>query len=103
MNQNPFRFTVIDSFDIDRRGVIVAPFFSVDDFEFDRSERVTVQRPDGSMTETIADFDIPMVSPMPKVFETVCFLRTMKKEDVPVGSVITILDKSDEQIRKRRV
>ena len=98
MNKELFQFTVADTFLIEGRGLIIAPFFPVNEFQFDRSERIRIEKPDGSLSETVAEFDIPMVSPIPKIFNAVCLVREARKEDVPIGSRIILLDKTHEQV-----
>jgi hypothetical protein len=94
--KNLFRFTVIETFQIEGRGLIIAPFFGVDKYEFDRNEKVRISRPDGTATETTAEFEVPLVSPMPKVHQAVCVLRNLTKDDVPIGSEVTLLEKTEE-------
>ena len=94
----PFQFTVTDTFLIEGRGLILAPFFPEPQYRFYRRERVRVETPDHRLFEADAEFDIPMVSPMPKVFEFVCLLREAQKADVPIGSRISLLNKTAEQV-----
>jgi hypothetical protein len=93
-----FQFTVTDTFLIEGRGLILAPFFPEPKYRFDRIERVRVETPDHRMFEADAEFDIPMVSPTPKIFEFVCLLREAQKADVPVGSKVSLLNKTAEQV-----
>jgi len=94
----PFQFTVTDTFLIEGRGLILAPFFPEQQYRFDRLERVRVETPDRRVFDTDAEFDIPMVSPTPKVFQIVCLLRETQKADVPVGSRVSLLNKTAEQV-----
>jgi hypothetical protein len=68
------------------------------EYRFDKVERVRVETPDHKMFDVDADFDIPMVSPMPKVFQILCLLRHTQKADVPIGSKVTLLNKTAEQV-----
>jgi hypothetical protein len=57
-----------------------------------------VETPDHRVFDMDADYDIPMVSPTPKVFKIVCLLREAKKEDIPIGSKVSLLNKTAEQV-----
>ena len=92
-----FQFTVTDTFLIEGRGLILSPFFPEPEYRFDKVERVRVETPDRRTFEADADFDIPLVSPTPKVFQFVCLLRHAQKADVPVGSTVSLLNKTAEQ------
>ena len=92
---NAFHFQVTDSFLIEGRGLIVAPFFPVDEFQLEGTKQIRVQRPDGSSFEATADFEIPFISPTPKIFEAVCLIRGVEKEDVPIGSEIFLTGESE--------
>jgi hypothetical protein len=94
----PFQSTVTDTFLIEGRGLILSPFFPEPEYRFDKVERVRVETPDHKMFDVDADFDIPMVSPMPKVFQILCLLRHTQKADVPIGSKVTLLNKTAEQV-----
>lgn len=94
----PFQFIVTDTFLLEGRGLIVAPFFPEPQYRFDKSERVRVETPDHRVFEADAEFDIPFVRPKPKVFEYVCLLRETGKSDVPVGSKVSLLNKTAEQV-----
>jgi len=94
----PFQFTVTDTFQIEGRGLILSPFFPEPQYRFDKVERVRVETPDHKIFEVDADFDIPMVSPMPKLFQILCLLRHTQKTDVPIGSKVTLLNKTAEQV-----
>ena len=93
----PFEFVVSDTFLIEGRGLILAPFFPVDRYRFDRKERVRVETPEGRVFETDADFEIPFVTPRREVFQFVCLLRSVQKSDLPVGSKVFVLTKTAEQ------
>lgn len=94
----PFQFTVTDTFLIEGRGLILAPFFPEPEYRFDSRERVRVETPDHRQFESDAEFEIPMVSPTPKVFEFVCLLCEAQKADVPIGSRVSLLNKTAEQV-----
>jgi hypothetical protein len=93
-----FQFTVTDTFLIEGRGLILSPFFPVDRYQFSGRERVRVETPDGRTFEADAEFEIPCVRPMPKVFEAVCVIRGAQKADVPIGSKVSLLHKTAEQV-----
>ena len=93
-----FQFTVSDTFLIEGRGLILSPFFPVDRYRFASRERVRIETPAGHSFEADAEFEIPRVSPMPKVFQTACLIRGAQKDDVPVGSRVLVLNKSAEQV-----
>ena len=90
----PFQFTVTDTFLIEGRGLILYPFFPLDRYRFDGKEHVRVQRPDGRQFESDADVEIPCVRPTPKVFQATFVLRDAHKEDVPVGSRVSLPGKT---------
>jgi hypothetical protein len=94
----PFHFLVSDTFLIEGRGLILAPFFPVNKYHFDNKERLRVEAPDGRVFEVDAEFQIPCVSPMPEIFQMVCLLRSVEKSDVPVGSRVVVLTKTEEQV-----
>lgn len=94
----PFQFTVTDTFLIEGRGLVLSPFFPEPEYRFDKTERVRVETPDHRVFDVDADFDIPMVSPKPEVFQFVCLLRHTQKAAVPVGSRVLLLNKTAEQV-----
>ena len=93
-----FQFKVTDTFLIEGRGLILSPFFRTDRYRFNGRERVRIETPDGRAFETDADFEIPCVRPTPKVFEAVCVIRGVQKADVPIGSTISLLNRTAEQV-----
>jgi hypothetical protein len=93
-----FQFVVSDTFLIEGRGLILSPFFPVDRYRFDTKERVSIETPDGRLFEADANFEIPFVSPRPKVFQAMCVIRQAQKTDVPVGSKVSLLNKTSEQV-----
>src|SRR5262245_14617364 len=93
-----FQFTVTDTFHIEGRGLVLSPFFPVDRYRFDSRERVRIETPNGRSFEADAEFEIPHVSPMPKVFQAMCSICGARKDEVPVGSRVTLLNKSTEQV-----
>ncbi|HWQ91571.1 MAG TPA: hypothetical protein VN673_07855 [Clostridia bacterium] len=95
---NPFQFTVTDTFLIEGRGLILAPFFPLDRYEFDGKEHVHIETPDGRRFEADADVEIPLVRPTPKIFQATFVIRAACKEDVPVGSKVSLATKTAEQV-----
>jgi hypothetical protein len=95
----PFQFTVTDTFVVEGRGLILSPFFPAPEYRFDKVERVRVETPDHKTFDVDADFEIPRVSPRPMVFQILCLLRLIEKADVPIGSKVTLLNKTSEQCR----
>jgi len=93
-----FQFMVTDTFLIEGRGLILSPFFPVDRYQFNGRERVRIETPDGHAFETDADFEIPCVRPTPKTFEAVCVIRGAQKADVPIGSKISLLNRTAEEV-----
>ena len=96
----PFEFVVSDTFLIEGRGLILAPFFPADRYRFDSKEHIRVETPEGKVFEAEADFEIPFVSPKPQVFQFVCLLRSVQESDLPVGSRVVVLTKTAEQVEK---
>jgi hypothetical protein len=94
----PFQFTVTDTFLIEGRGLILSPFFALDTYQFDGKEHVRVETPSGRLFEADADVEIPYVTPRPKVFQAMFVIRAAQKDDIPVGSKVTLPDKTAEQV-----
>lgn len=94
----PFEFTVTETFLIEGRGLILAPFFPVDRYRFDRKEHVRVETPGGRVFEADADVEIPYVTPRPKVFQSTFVVRGAQKEDIPIGSKVSLPHKSAQQV-----
>jgi hypothetical protein len=93
-----FQFTVTDTFLIEGRGLILSPFFPVDRYQFDRKEHVRVETPNGRLFEADADVEIPFVTPRPKVFQAMFVIRAAQKDDIPVGSKVSLPAKTAEQV-----
>jgi hypothetical protein len=96
--RSPFQFTVTDTFLIEGRGLILSPFFPLDKYQFSGTEHIRVETPDGRVFEADADIEIPHVRPTPKVFQTTFVLRHARKDDVPVGSTVSLPSKTAEQV-----
>jgi hypothetical protein len=94
----PFEFTVTDTFLIEGRGLILSPFFPVDAYRFDGKEHVRIETPGGRFFEADADVEIPFVTPRPAVFKAMFVIRGAHKDDVPIGSTVTLANKSAEQV-----
>ena len=88
--------TVEDCFLIEGRGVVVIPDFSVPPGWRDRTDTVTVTKPDGQQYEAMAQFSMSLYrfldrkADIDKVYRVVALLRDRKKEDLPVGSKILV-------------
>jgi hypothetical protein len=95
-----FEFTVTDAFLIEGRGLILSPWFPLDQYQFDGKEHVRVETPDGRKFEADADVEIPCVRPTPKVFQAMFVIRGAQKADVPIGSRISLTSKTAEQVAK---
>jgi hypothetical protein len=93
-----FNFIVADTYLIEGRGVIVAPFFPFDQFQFDLTERTQIDRPDGSTIQAIANFHFDTVG-RPRTIKALCVFRGLKKDDIPIGSKIVLIDKTVDQVR----
>jgi len=94
----PFQFTVTDTFLIEGRGLILSPFFPVDRYRFDSREHVRVETPSGRIFEAEAAVEIPFVTPRPKVFQSTFVIHPAQKEELPIGSSVSLPQKSAEQI-----
>lgn len=94
----PFEFTVTDTFLIEGRGLMLSPFFPVDRYPFDRKEHARVETPTGRIFEADAEVEIPRVAPRPEVFQAVFVVRAAQKDDIPVGSKVSLPQKSAEQV-----
>jgi hypothetical protein len=94
----PFEFTVTDTFLIEGRGLILSPFFPVDRYHFDSKEHVRVETPGGRVFEADADVEIPYMTPRPKIFQATFVVRAAQKDDIPVGSKVSLPHKSEEQV-----
>ncbi len=88
--------SVEDCFLIEGRGVVVIPDFSVPDGWRDRTDTVTVTKPDGQQYEATAQFSMshyrlldPKAS-IDKRWRVVTLLLNRKTEDLPVGSKIFV-------------
>jgi hypothetical protein len=92
----PFEFAVIDTFFIEGRGLILLPFFPVDQYQFDSKEHVRVETPDGRVFEADADVEIPRAPHRP--FQATFMIRAAQKEDIPVGSKVSLPPKTAEQV-----
>lgn len=89
-------FSIEDCFLIEARGAIVIPTFSVPNGWKDRTETVTVKKPDGQRYETTAQFSMSHFRPVnPKAslderWRVVVLFPNGKKEELPVGSKILV-------------
>jgi hypothetical protein len=90
--------SVVDTFQVSGRGLIVAPFFPVDANRFDKDERVRVEPPEGDSFECKAFFQIPHQTPPANVLSYHCALLEVSKENVPVGSKIWLLEKAKHYV-----
>jgi hypothetical protein len=93
-----FQFTVTDTFLIEGRGLILSPFFPLDEYRFDGKEHVQIETPSGRVFEADANVEIPYVTPRPAVPQAMFVIRAVRKDDVPVGSRVSLPNKSAEQV-----
>lgn len=91
--------TVDDTFLVMGRGLIIAPMFPVSEFRFDSNQQVRIVRPDGEVLECRCHFQIPFQSPPAKVRSFVCALLGVGKEQVPIGSRVWLLGKTEADIK----
>ena len=98
VRQRPFEFTVSDTFLIEGRGLILSPSFPLDRYQFDGKEHVLIETPDGRRFEAEAVVEIPHVRPTPKVHQAMFVIRSAQKAEVPIGSRVSLLHKSAEQV-----
>ncbi|UUO04316.1 hypothetical protein M4951_13025 [Blastopirellula sp. J2-11] len=97
--------TVDDVFMIDRLGLIVAPDFSVPNHDWKPSkETVTIQRPDGTEFEAVAQFNhshfnIPDPSvPLDRRWRVTISILNIAKEEVPIGSKLFVCNELANQL-----
>ena len=93
-----FQFTVIDTFLIEERGLVLSPFFPLDRYRFDGKEHVRVETPSGRVFEAEADVEIPHVTPKPEVLQATFVVRAVQKDDIPIGSKVSLPHKTPEQV-----
>ena len=88
--------TVEDSFEISGPGVVVTPDFSVPDSWKNRTENVTIVKPDGVRYEATAQFSMSHIRisdakvSSDRRWRVVLLLPDRTKDDVPVGSRILV-------------
>jgi hypothetical protein len=88
--------TVEDCFLIEWRGVVVIPDFSVPEGWKDRTEVVTVVKPDGQQYEATAQIGMSHYrlldpkAPIEKRWRVIVLLQSEKKENLPVGSKVLV-------------
>jgi hypothetical protein len=95
-----FQFSVTDTFLIEGRGLIISPFFPLDQYRFDGEEQVRIETPDGRLFEAEADVEIPHIKPAPKVPQAMFVLRGAQKADVPIGSKVSLPGKTAELVNR---
>jgi len=93
-----FLTTVIDTFDVTGRGLIIAPSFPLTEYKFDKEERIRIETPDGQEFVCDSYFQVPFLHPTPKVLSACCTLLKVSKHQVPIGSKIFIVNKSKDEI-----
>lgn len=89
---------VDDTFEIEKRGIIVVPDLSSDKYRFDQKEQIKIIKPDGTELNCEASFQISFVDPVPKQLKYTCLIHGILKNDVPIGSKIFVCGKSHDQI-----
>ena len=101
--------TVQDCFLIEGRGVVVIPDFCVPHGWKDRTETVTVTRPDGQKYEAMAQFSMShfhLLDPKPSIdkrWRVVVLLLNGKKEELPAGSKISVSQETRDAILAHNV
>ena len=88
------------TFSISGRGVVVvSPEFPVSVYRLDARQRIQVVQRGGDNIECRAEFQIPHISPQPKVLSFWCLLLNVAGTQVPVGSELWLLDKSEADVK----
>jgi len=96
--------TVEDCFLIEGRGLVVIPDFSVPNGWKNRTESVTVVRPDGQQCQGEAQFSMShfrLLDPnalIDKRWRITVLLQNWKKEELPVGSKIFVSQQAKDAI-----
>jgi len=90
--------TVEDTFQIKRLGTLVVPDFAAPPDWTNKSEIVTIFKPDGTQYEATAKFHLehfnisdPAVS-IDKRWRVFVCLQEVSKEDIPIGSRVLVSD-----------
>ena len=96
--------TVEDCFLLEGRGLVIIPDFSVPNGWTNRTETVAVTRPDGQQYEAAAEFSMshfrlldPRAS-IDKRWRVVVMLLNRKKDELPVGSKISVSRETKDAI-----
>ena len=79
--------TVVETFLITGRGLIVAPFLPESEAR-SRPFEVELRRPDGSRRVAQAFAQVPFITPPSKVREAHLALLEVTNEDVPIGTEV---------------
>jgi len=88
--------TIIDRFLIEGRGVVVCPDFPLADGWKNRADTVLVTKSDGQQFEALAQFSLShyrTLNPdtlLGQGWRIILILPNLKKEDVPLGSKISV-------------
>jgi len=101
--------TVLDSFEIKGRGVVLMPSFSIPRGWKDRIETVTIIKPDGDHYEASAQFNMTHFSltdrtaPADERYRVAVMLPDNRKEEVPVGSKIMASQAARDAVLSRKL
>lgn len=95
--------TVEDTFRIAGRGIIIAPFFRVDEYRFNSNHRVRVVVPNGDAFECEASFQVPRQGSTVTPLSYCCALLGVAQERVPVGSQLWLIDREIQEVMSRHV
>ena len=88
------------TFSVSGRGVVVAsPEFPVFAYRLEARQRIRVVQPGGDKIECRAEFQIPRISPQPKELSFWCLLLDVASTQVPVGSELWLLDRSEADVK----
>ncbi|MFP2925582.1 hypothetical protein ACLESO_10255 [Pyxidicoccus sp. 3LG] len=85
--------TVTHTFDIQGRGLVVAPDVDLGD-EYQLEVEVELRRPDGTVLRATALGQMPMINPPNPRLRHMLLFRTLSKQDVPVGTQVWRAEKS---------
>ena len=79
---------VEDTFLIEGRGLVVVPGPAIEDVRGSGDISVELRCPDGTRLVALLNLSPVFQTPPPLVHRWACIFRTLRKEDVPVGTEI---------------